>query len=947
MNFKRVRILFAVLAAAALIFGGVGCEKETGRFDYRRTELENGLEVITLEDFSCPIVAVQLWYHVGSKDEQADRQGFAHMFEHMMFRGTDKLGPTDHFAYIHNVGGTSNGYTGFDRTVYLETLPAKQLELVLWLEAERMTFLKIDQEAFDTERKVVEEERRMGLNETYGTLYEKLLAEIFKVHPYRWLPIGKIPHLRASSVQELRDFWTKYYVPSNATLIIVGAVKHKEAQRLAKRYFGWIPRYNEPTRVAVREPEPRGKRTVKIEEENAPAPATGVVYRTVPANHKDSIAVDLLTEILGGGKSSRLYRELVAEKQLAVNAGAISWSLEQDGLFGAGAVMPPFGSDADSVLEIIERHISRLRTEEVSERELMKAKNQMLREMVTGNLRIESKARMLGNAAVIYGDVSQVNKQMDDIRKVTAADIQRVANKYLTDDSALEVKVNRNLPGAASSILGIAKEEDAPITAEPEKVSPKPGRGGLERRSDWPKEAPVAKISAAKITPKYSSKKLKNGLKVLVVPNHEVPFVSIQLGFLYGAWTESKPGTASMTMKMLVKGTSKHSEGKLADELETYAISLSGSADIDTGTVNVGCLTEYVGRAMELLGEVVLTPTFPEEEFVKLREQVLTSLAVASAEPEYIADREFRRRLYDGHPYSRTATGEVEDVNALVIEDLKEWWSKFARPDTAVLIFSGDIGEKEAFKLAEKTFGDWEVSGEQPDIKIPEPDAITSTHIYLVDRPGSTQSQIRVGQLGITRHNERYFVSRLVSNYFGWGFDSRLNKSIRVEKGLTYGVWGSYIANRFAGKFEVNTFSKTESTADAVRAALEEIERLKTEGPSEKELEDSQSYILGSFVRGREIPQQVASDLWLIESQGLGDDYLERLLSGIAKAKQTDCERLAQNTLEPDKLVIVVVGEADKLKEELEKIAPVTVVSAGDKPLPVLSEHQSRITSSL
>jgi zinc protease len=653
-----------------------------------------------------------------------------------------------------------------------------------------------------------------------------------------------------------------------------------------------------------------------------------VVYRTVPLKHKDSVVFDILAEILGGGKSSRLYRELVAEKQLAVGAAVESWSLEQDGLFGAGAVMSPAGGDANSILEIINGHISRLRTEPVSERELRKAKNQLLRRLVTENLRIESKARVLGSTAVEYGDVSQVNRQLEEIRKVTAADIQRVANKYLTKERALEVKVERNLLGAAAGMLGIAKEEDAPITAEPEKVAPKPGRGGLKRVKDWPEEPPVAKVAASKITPKYSSKKLENGLKVLVVPNHEVPFVSVQLGLLSGAWTENKPGTASMAMQMLVKGTSKHSEGELADELETYAISLSGTGEMDTSMVNVGCLTEHTERAMGLLGEVVLTPSFPEEEFEKLRKQVLTSLAVSSAEPEYVADREFRRKLYGDHPYSRTATGEIEDVNALTIEDLRNWWSKFAKPDAAVLIFSGDIDEEKAFELARKTFGDWKGAGRRPDIKLPPPNEITETHIYLVDRPGSTQSQIRAGHLGITRHDKGYFVSRIVSSYFGWSFNSRLNESIRVAKGLTYGAWGSYTANRFAGDFEVGTFSKTESTAEAVRAVLEEIERLKTEGPSEEELENSRSYILGSFVRWRETPQQIASDLWLIESQDLGKDYLERLLDGIAKAKRADCENLVEGTIEPEKLVIVVVGEAEKLKDELEKITPVTVIAA-------------------
>ncbi|MHC5060631.1 MAG: M16 family metallopeptidase, partial [Planctomycetota bacterium] len=240
-----------------IIYPGQVTEPKAAKplFDYRQIELDNGLQVITLEDFSCPIVAVQVWYHVGSKNEQPDRQGFAHMFEHIMFKGTDRLGPSDHFDFIQRVGGTNNAYTSFDTTVYLQTLPANQLALALWLEAERMNFLKIDQDAFDTERNVVEEELRMRENRPYGTLSKKIYAKLFTVHPYRWTPIGKLEHLRSAGTAELRDFWTQNYVPNNATLIIVGAVRHAEAQTLAKQYFGWVPRWTEPKRVQVREPK--------------------------------------------------------------------------------------------------------------------------------------------------------------------------------------------------------------------------------------------------------------------------------------------------------------------------------------------------------------------------------------------------------------------------------------------------------------------------------------------------------------------------------------------------------------------------------------------------------------------------------------------------------------------------------------------------------------------
>jgi predicted Zn-dependent peptidase len=349
---------------------------------------------------------------------------------------------------------------------------------------------------------------------------------------------------------------------------------------------------------------------------------------------------------------------------------------------------------------------------------------------------------------------------------------------------------------------------------------------------------------------------------------------------------------------------------------------------MDTSMVSMSCLTDNIDKGMDLLGEVVLRPTFPTDELEKLRKQVLTGLEVSSASPEYAVEKEFRHRLYGLHPYSRTAVGEIEDVNALAVDDIKGWWGEYARPDMAVLIFAGDIEKERAVSLARKIFGEWKAEGQKPEQKLPKLKQPSRTRIYLVDRPGSIQSQIRVGHLGIVRKDDGYFTSRIVSSYFGWAFNSRLNESIRVAKGLTYGVWGSYIADRFAGNFQVGTFSKTESTAEAVRAVIEEIKRLKYEPPSDKEIEESQSYMLGSFIKDRETPQQVAGDLWLIESQQLGKDYLERLLDGIANTSRDDCVRLTDNTIKENHLVIVVVGQADKLKEQLEEIAPVTLIPA-------------------
>lgn len=917
----------SVAVAAFLAAGSAGADRG---FDFREISLDNGLRLITLEDFSCPVVAVQLWYHVGSKDEHPDRQGFAHMFEHMMFRGTDRLGPTDHFDLIRAAGGDCNAYTSFDNTTYVQTLPANRLELALWLEAERMGFLRIDQESFDTERKVVEEERRLGLNRPFGTLPEKVLPELIKAHPYRWTPIGRIPHLRAAAVPELRDFWARYYVPNNATLVIVGAVSHADAQAAAARYFGWIPRYADPPRVTVREPEQTEARELTIQEDNAPVPVCGVVFRTVPVRHEDYVALQMMAMILGGGQSSRLYREIVAEKQLAVMALAAAYSLEDDGAVAAGAALSPLGGDTGKVLAAIDAQLERLRTERVSEEELTKARNQMLARRVASTLTVASKAQVLGSAAVLQGDANRANTELDAIRRVTQDEILRVAKQYLDPRRGTHITVKRNLLG---SLLGRGRnaEEDAPITAAPETEPPPPGRAGLARPSGYPEAAPAGGALEYDPAPHFETAALANGLRVVVVPNHEVPYVTVQLGLMAGAWSDTKPGTASMTLSMLTRGTASRTEGELAAALEERAIALSGSAGLDSAAVTASCLPEHLERATELLGDVVRSPAFREAEFEKLRTQTRAGLALSAAEPAYVADRELRRRLYGEHPYSRTAVGEPTDLDRLEADDLRAWWKTYARPDMCVLYFAGDVELERAVKLSNEALGSWTAEGPPPVGALPAPPAPSETRIYLVDRPG-VQSQIRVASRSVGLKDPRYFTSRVVSGYFGGAFNSRLNETLRVKLGLTYGARGGYSATRFGGQFGVSTFSKTATTAEAVGAIMGELERARREPPSARELNDTRSYLIGSFPGDRETPQQVLNSLWYTEYNGLPADHYARQLKAVSAATGGECAALAEQTIDPGHMVIVVVGSAEEVREPLEKIAPVEIVRAAATP---------------
>ena len=347
-----------------------------------------------------------------------------------MFRGTDRLGPKDHFEWIHRSGGDCNGYTAFDQTVYTNRVPANQLPLALWLEAERMGQLKIDDAAFTTERKVVEEERRMGLNRPYGSVFEKLMPAVFPLHPYRWTPIGQIPHLRAAGVEELRAFWQRYYVPNNATLVIVGAVKHADAQALAERYLGWVNRKADPPRVPAASQPMDGPKTLTLAEPKGPVPMVGLVYRTVSMSHADCIPLQFLANSLGDGDSCRLHLDLVRKQKLATDVGASLMAVERGGLLYLRAMLAP-GADPDKVLAELQRHVSQISAEPISQSEWTKAQNQMLRSEVTSLMTVSGKASVVGRFAVLYADLGRVNRRLAEIRAVTPADVLRVAKTYL------------------------------------------------------------------------------------------------------------------------------------------------------------------------------------------------------------------------------------------------------------------------------------------------------------------------------------------------------------------------------------------------------------------------------------------------------------------------------------------------------------------------------------
>src|SRR6266542_3008026 len=414
---------------------------------YQRFVLKNGLTLLVHEDHKAPIVAVNIWYHVGSKNERPGRTGFAHLFEHMMFKGSKNVEPEGHPSWISSIGGQSNAYTTEDATVFWETVPAQYLPLVLWLEADRLASLRIDEDVFKTEREVVKEERRMRIdNQPYGRLNELIYDQAFMVHPYKHPTIGSMKDLEAASIGDVRDFFRTYYVPNNATLVLVGDFNTKEAQDLATKYLGRVPKSNRPVpREIPKEPAQTIGRKVRLEE-SWPLPAVVVAHHITYDGNPDSYPLHIASKVLSDGQSSRIYRKLVYEKQLALAAFGGGNIIEDPNLFYAVAIVQP-PHTTDEAAAALMQELDRIKAEPITDRELQRAKNQFARDYIVGRESNKDKAMTLGHAAVIHNDVRTADGEFDIFMNITQADVQRVARKYFTPENRLVITI---MPKAAS-----------------------------------------------------------------------------------------------------------------------------------------------------------------------------------------------------------------------------------------------------------------------------------------------------------------------------------------------------------------------------------------------------------------------------------------------------------------------------------------------------------------
>ncbi|AYG94435.1 insulinase family protein [Brevundimonas naejangsanensis] len=900
----------AVATAAAQ--GGV----EVPPLGFHKRVLANGMEVYTARDASTSNVTVQVWYRVGSKDDPAGRSGFAHLFEHLLFKATRNM-PSETFDRLtEDVGGMNNAFTADDVTAYYEVVPANHLQRILFAEADRMGSLVVDQPTFESERDVVKEEYRQRiLASPYGRLFGLFAPEtIYQDHPYRRPGIGSIEELDAATLDDVLRFHATYYRPDNAMLIVAGNFDQAQLDGWIDQYFAPLKRPAAPMPANdVKEPEPSGPRTATFHAPNVPLPAVVLAWNTVAYRDADRAALTVLDGILSTGESSRLYRSLVYDKQIAVSIGSNPDFAQQAGNLTAYAIMAN-GQSPETGQAALEAEIARLRDAPVTAAELAEAKNELVADALRGRESIDDRATTLGMALIMTGDATAADREIAEIQAVTAADVQRVARRYLTPQR--QITINYLPADDENPASEQTKNVDAPVTVAA--LAPAGPIAVLlpeAERARLPE--PGAEVSPA--TPAIADFRLANGMRVLVAPTDGLPLVSARLNFDAGSAHDpaGKPGTAAMTAALLTQGTATKSAPEIATAIEQLGANVGAGSGADFTNVYANAPKDVFGRALTLMADLVRHPAFAQEELERQQSQTLDGLRVALSQPGSIASQSVGRVIYGDAPYAAPGGGTLTSIPALTREDVAAFHAARYRPSRATLVFSGAVTPAEARQLAQAAFGDWREPAAPAPAAIDKAGQALAPRVVVIDQPGAGQAAVVAAIRGISRTDADYFPLTLGNTLLGGGFSSRLNQEIRIKRGLSYGARSSVGALQQTGVFSASTQTKNESATEVADLILAEIAKLGTTQATEAELAPRRATLIGGFGRSLETVDGLGG---LVANLALYDLPMSDLAAYAGRVRAVTPEQVEAafaRHLPTDRASLVIVGDASKFIDDL------------------------------
>ncbi len=867
---------------------------------FEKVTLSNGLDVILHQDHSIPLVAVNVWYHVGSKDEEIGRTGFAHLFEHVMFEGS-KHHNRSYFEPLQKAGANLNGSTTSDRTNYWEDVPSNYLELALWLESDRMGFLleALDQKRFDVQRDVVKNERRQTYeNRPYGMAYWRLQETVFPMpHPYHWMTIGSQEDLDAASLEDVKDFFRRFYSPSNASLAIAGDFQRDQTLDLVNRYFGDLPPGPALPRKGHLDSALAGRAELEMRDKVS-LPRLYIAWATPPDLDAADAPLEFLQAILSDGITSRLHRSLVYEKQIAQSAHIRYHPSEIAGQFVI-QVTAAAGHDLAEVEAATDAEVERLWREPPTDDEMTRIKNRISAAHFRQLARIGGfggRADQLNHFNIFGRDPGLINSILDRYLAVQKEDILRVGQTVLNHRQVrLRVLPEDSFQPAVTSVA--VDRESMPQPAEEPSFTP----------------------------PKPSHLRLENGLKITVIEQPRLPIVAFALMLRAGAATDpvELPGLASFTAEMLAEGTSSRTSQEIAAAFEFLGARIS----VEVGREHTLLVTETMSKdwpsALELMADLVKHPTFPEHELERVRREGLTDLRRSKDDPTAVAERLVSGLMFDqvtgyGHPIHGTEAA----IGSLSPDDVISHFRRAYNPASATLIVAGDVTLADVRDRAEAALGDWRAESgvDAPPVPASNGKAGDAT-IYLVDRPGAAQSVIRVLQTTIPRHHSDYLGFVLLNSAFGGQFEARLNLNLRQEKGYSYG-YHSYVQwHRGPSLLLAGGSVHTAVTKESVAETLREFNDLHSDRPiSQKELEEARAGMLRAYPASFERPGQVLGHLVQLTLYDLPDDYFRTVRSRVEAVSLAEVQRIGAERIFPEQLKVLVVGDRQAVEPGLREL---------------------------
>ena len=895
---------------------------------YEQYKLANGLDVILHQDKSDPIVAVALQYHVGSNREVPGKTGFAHLFEHMMFQESENVGQDQLFRKIQEAGGTLNGGTNNDGTVYYEVVPKNALEMVLWLESDRMGFLEntVTKSAFANQQNVVQNEKRQSYdNRPYGHNQWVIAKNLYPAgYPYNWTVIGEMQDLFNASVEDVKAFHSKFYVPNNTTLVLAGDFEIEDVKPLIEKYFGEIP---SGEKVEDMKPMPvQLSETKKLYHEDnfAKTPQLTMVWPVAEQYSKDAYALRFLAQALAGDKKTPFYRVIVKDKKLAPSANVYNRAMELSGQFTV-SVNANAGTSLNDVEQAVFEAFQLFEKEGITEKDLEKYKAGIETDFYNGISSVLGKSFQLARYNEYAGSPGFIEKDIANIQAVTIPDIMNAYEKYIKDKPFLStsfvpkgqtglIVVNAVNAGIVEENITNATQVDQSAVAQNEEI--------VKTKTSFDRSVEPAKGPDPEITvPSVWTDQTSNGIKIYGIEQDELPLIQYSIvmdgGHLLAS--KDKAGIASFLASMLMEGTATKTPEELEEAIDMLGARIFVNAGTEDMTMYVNCLTRNYENTLALVEEILLQPRWDAEQFDLVKSRMINSIKRNQASPDYLADVTFNRLVYgDDNILAIPEDGTLESVESITMEDLKDFYAKSFSPSVAKMHVVGKIDKDRVIKGLESLSANWkpfEVS--IPEIQAPKlPEKST---IYFVNVPDAKQSVILVGNYAIPRSSEDYYPATVMNYKLGGSFNGILNLILREEKGFTYGARSGFQGGKEYGVFQASSSVRSSATEESVQIFKDEMEKYR-QGISDEDLQFTKNALIKSNARNFETLGALHSMLTEISSYDLPFDYVKKEETIVKSMTPGSHHELAQKFLKTDNMYYVVVGDAATQLKPLEKI---------------------------